>query len=102
MNKLTNMIEAILSVWPAVAAAFVVMLLSERHSFKLAAARLGAALLLSLTATDPIIEIMGRDADTWRDVVLVSLGVTGFQIMKTLAAIDRESMLTLLRAWRGK
>jgi hypothetical protein len=102
VNKITSIIEAVFSIWPALAAAFVVMLLSEKHSFKLAAARVASALLLALTATDPIIELLGRSADTWRDVVLVLLGVMGFQIMKFLASFNKTTALEFLRAWRGK
>lgn len=44
MNKITMAIEYLFSIWPAIAAALVVMLLSERHSFRLAAARIASAL----------------------------------------------------------
>lgn len=87
------------SFWIAVGFATVFKLsTSERLSWKQGLITVSAALVTAWIATDPILDFMNWDPDTYKALTAAVIALVGENFMRFLVKLDGEA---LLKIWRG-
>jgi hypothetical protein len=86
----------------AIAGGLVVSVLSsEKHSIMVALARISAGLFCSVFLTDPFIDFMSLNTDTYRNGVAGLFSMMGYAMTRFVANIDSNTLLDFIRAIRG-
>lgn len=92
-----------LSFWLTMAGAVVVKLLtSPYHSIWRAAVQIVTAVFCAWVFTDPVIDWLDLDPDTYKNPVAALVAITGEGIVRALllAANNPKEFIALLRYWR--
>ncbi len=90
--------------WAATAGATTIKLLtSPFHSFTRACMNVFAAMFSSYVFTEPTLDWLGLDANTYRYAIAALLALTGEGLMRLAIQIvnDPTRVIAFLRAWRG-
>lgn len=80
---------------------FVSMLASSRHSFKIAATRIFAGLFFAWFFTDPIIDWMHWDADTYRNSVAGLFAMMGYGVARIASNVTKDDFFKFVQLLRG-
>lgn len=87
---------------PAIVGVAITLLTSEKHSFVSSVARVASGLFCAIYLTDPILEWMGWNAETYRSAVAGLLAINGFQLVKFFSALNAERVIDLWKHARKK